>query len=705
MNYQRPPRWRPRSLRNTTDVWGIRAGVVAAFDEEGVVVSSAWSNQVLLEKAEVSVLGALSGIEPAPSLVSTADASRAMASLHARGLVEWYETEVPECSTTYASGNAAAVVSRSRTAIDVIDCVVQVSCVSGAYVVTQVREAASDAVIPQPGFVGEIVAAMNRTAMRETHVCCPTEQVQILFLTGAAAPAKAQAVDDARIVPVSLRDTWATMPDWRRENESTCPYCLLSLEEMNRPVQRWIESVRPTRRTIAQATIESLAAQLVLRICGSITPSLLITYNRDIETLELVTERAEGVVVCGGDWHSQEKDATLRERASKNGLRAKPIGVSNRFGVVHDVRVVGELNGEHSRIVLSAASHDFGVRVTSAGASTGLLRKNVIGVSSGAGATERSSIRSAIREAWERASGVYRASIPELPRRAVTQRRVISGGEFREHASWLPDLDSFDRYVLATAPVSGEIYYVPAALCYFDHPEYGDGARVGLDSTGCAAGSDLRTATRRAVLELIERDVAARWWRGGSEPPPRVPLRAVVSKVAIAALDILAGVNRDAFLLMLGKRFGCTVLAAVTYDRDTGRNVTIGLGSGAQHQAIRHALREALAQCLDFATDGTAHLPAERRQWYQSSVGEMTDLWSEADSNHTFVPTTRSPSLSSIVHQMDSQSVRCVVVDQSMIGGPLRVVRALSPDLERIGLQSRQPSGNGLQPSTLRWPF
>jgi ribosomal protein S12 methylthiotransferase accessory factor len=84
-------------------------------------------------------------------------------------------------------------------------------------------------------------------------------------------------------------------------------------------------------------------------------------------------------------------------------------------------------------------------------------------------------------------------------------------------------------------------------------------------STGCAAGTTRDDAALRAVLELIERDAAALWWRGGRRG------RAIASeteagKAAAALLEILRQGNQGRFtwLLDITTDLAIPVIAAVS---------------------------------------------------------------------------------------------------------------------------------------------
>lgn len=143
-------------------------------------------------------------------------------------------------------------------------------------------------------------------------------------------------------------------------------------------------------------------------------------------------------------------------------------------------------------------------------------------------------------------------------------------------------------------------------------PETGnDGARTAVDlvdgratelsaeaaavpgSLGLAAGSDRAAARAAGLLELIERDAAARWWNDGTPP----------SQPDVATLEATAGMlatlrgparSRATTLLALDGAAGIPVLCALSCDLD-GRSLAFGLKAATDPAA---AARGAVIECL-----------------------------------------------------------------------------------------------------------
>lgn len=74
-----------------------------------------------------------------------------------------------------------------------------------------------------------------------------------------------------------------------------------------------------------------------------------------------------------------------------------------------------------------------------------------------------------------------------------------------EAAAWTQAADMSD----------GRPVLLPADVCYRRAPESRDFDVPWPLGTGCGAGPDLESATLHGLLEVIERDAVALWWRGG----------------------------------------------------------------------------------------------------------------------------------------------------------------------------------------------
>ena len=118
-------------------------------------------------------------------------------------------------------------------------------------------------------------------------------------------------------------------------------------------------------------------------------------------------------------------------------------------------------------------------------------------------------------------------------------------------------------------------------------------------SAGCAVGSDVRSATLSAVLELLERDAVALWWYGGRKP------RKLDQVDALSAV-FGAAPSRNRWLVDLTTERGVPVVAALSSDR-TGKGLIVGAAADLSLAAAAH--RAALELCQ---MEASAFLSAQK---------------------------------------------------------------------------------------------
>lgn len=154
-------------------------------------------------------------------------------------------------------------------------------------------------------------------------------------------------------------------------------------------------------------------------------------------------------------------------------------------------------------------------------------------------------------------------------------------GEFlsKLRAVCMIDADLSIAWVPANRLTDGEKAWFPLDLCYRRHVAEQDFKPPLKLSSGCAAGISVEAATLRALLELIERDAVALWWRGGrrgrSIPPD--------SEAARAAADLLgqvrqANTDRKTWLLNITTDVEIPAVAAISAGPD-GYGFAYGFGA------------------------------------------------------------------------------------------------------------------------------
>ncbi len=159
--------------------------------------------------------------------------------------------------------------------------------------------------------------------------------------------------------------------------------------------------------------------------------------------------------------------------------------------------------------------------------------------------------------------------------------------------------------VTATDLADGSPAGVPAAAIFPAHA----GARHGSappQSLGLAAGPDREAARLAGLLELVERDAAARWWTGATLPCAPDPLDTDAS--ALATLRDGAGIPRATTLLALPAVAGVPVFCALSRGAD-GRGLAFGLKAALTPAAAAAGAILELLQ-MEIALDMAAHRAA-----------------------------------------------------------------------------------------------
>jgi ribosomal protein S12 methylthiotransferase accessory factor len=144
---------------------------------------------------------------------------------------------------------------------------------------------------------------------------------------------------------------------------------------------------------------------------------------------------------------------------------------------------------------------------------------------------------------------------------------------------------------------------LPADLCLRRPPDRREMAPPFPLSTGSAAGTSWDAAALHGVLELIERDAASLWWRGGNvggSIPPQHEAR-IMAEALLPQLRQNASARRS-WLLDITTDIGVPCVAAVSCTAD-GFGFTLGLAArltlkAASRSAILEMCQMELAQAV-----------------------------------------------------------------------------------------------------------
>lgn len=143
----------------------------------------------------------------------------------------------------------------------------------------------------------------------------------------------------------------------------------------------------------------------------------------------------------------------------------------------------------------------------------------------------------------------------------------------------------------------------PVDLCFRRPPSDRDFLPPYKLSTGCAAAPSLERAMLRALLELIERDAAALWWRGGRRPR-KVAYDGPTGRAASRLLRSLRRreLGRTTRLLDITSDLEIPVIAAIS-TKPTGYGFAFGLAArptqlAAAEAAVIEMCQTELAQAV-----------------------------------------------------------------------------------------------------------
>lgn len=139
--------------------------------------------------------------------------------------------------------------------------------------------------------------------------------------------------------------------------------------------------------------------------------------------------------------------------------------------------------------------------------------------------------------------------------------------------------------------------YVPSAYCYFGHPDFTRALFCTSDSNGNAAGNTLEEAILQGYMELIERDAVAMWWYNRVQRPA-LDLESFSEPYIDSLASYYETIDREFWVLDITNDLGVPVFVAVSR-REGCPTEDILIGFGA-HFDPRIALLRALTEINQF---------------------------------------------------------------------------------------------------------
>jgi ribosomal protein S12 methylthiotransferase accessory factor len=238
--------------------------------------------------------------------------------------------------------------------------------------------------------------------------------------------------------------------------------------------------------------------------------------------------------------------------------------------------------------------------------------------------------------------------------------------------------------------------WFPVDLCYRRHAAEQDFKPPLKLSSGCAAGTSVEAATLRALLELIERDAVALWWRGGR----RGRSIASDSEAAHAAAELLAqlrqeNTERKTWLLDITTDVEIPAVAAVSTGPD-GYGFAFGLGArlslaDAARAAIFELCQVELGQHVVAAKrqeSGDAALnEGDRRQLRRGTLFDtkacmLLQPETKPDVISKERPDDAASSLPQCLERLEARGIAAYAIDLTRPQLGIPVVRVLAPGLQ-----------------------
>lgn len=482
-----------------------------------------------------------------------------------------------------------------------------------------------------------------------------------------------------------------------------CPRCLSHALDEQRPVERWLQRQAPARERPAPPTAAlpasiaaaaHLAAIELLRLVGLREPPVRL-WTLDLPRFELGEHRVRHRPQCpacgepGMQAAIGERPVSLSSvrigSSDDGGLRREPPGVvlarlahqvSPVLGPVTHLSPMRDRHGEGHPVFSSGYlfTPGTGGHVFDRGCA-------------GKGCTLDQARMSALAEALERTSGVYRgdeaareASFEELGGEAVHPDRLQLFSEAqRARGSAPPRLEPATRiaWTPAWSLTGNHRRWVPLAYCYSEAPDVLGARYCRPSSNGSAAGGCLEEAILQGLFEAIERDAVAIWWYGRVRRPALVVPASAQGYFERRRADYAAR-GWSMWALDLTHDLGVAVVVAVAVQA-SGERLALGFGAHAEPAlALRRAVSE-LDQVFD--PHGTRPSP-----WDGMAASRLVQL--QPDASASAVATAAPvPSddlrehLMTWVRRLEERGLETLVVDKTRPDLGLCVAQVIIPGL------------------------
>jgi oxazoline/thiazoline synthase len=410
------------------------------------------------------------------------------------------------------------------------------------------------------------------------------------------------------------------------------------------------------------------------------------------------------------------RDGGHRSARPEETLRRLGHHVSSLTGVVSNIDTLTD--PEDDLLHAYNAGHNFAMITDD----LFFLRRNLRGRSGGKGMTDTQARVSALCEAIERWSGVWRgdeparrASVAEMGDEALDLRSLLcfSDQQYAGRDAWnaaqpdtrqhivpepLPD-DLQIEWTSAWSLTKERRAWVPSAYAWYGHDDLRKLFFCTSDANGCASGNSLEEAILQGALEVVERDATALWWYNRARVPG-VDLASLGIPYVDRLLEFYAEMGRELWVLDLTGDLGIPVFAGISrrVDREP-EDILLGLGA---HLDPMTALLRALTEVNQFLP-AVAHTHPDGSTEYWFPDTEAHDWWRTAtiESEPWLLPREDAPlrrredmedlstddiarDVGVVVDRLASAGLETWVVDQTRPDVDLAVAKVIVPGMRHF---------------------
>jgi oxazoline/thiazoline synthase len=426
-----------------------------------------------------------------------------------------------------------------------------------------------------------------------------------------------------------------------RPGKGACWACLAERMQRNREVRALLDR-RGARRVVASPLARGALGQSGIELAAvEIAKAIATDFRTDLRDNIISLELLGSTVVrhyvptrpqCPVCGRKKLRDARRSPAPPELGAGGKLImtsggyrTVSSRATVARFRKHVSPLTGVVSRLeridadlpmnTNYLATHNFSAPARSVNE----LRAGLSGGSFGKGSTAEQGEASALMEAIERYSGIFRGDEIRVTRRftdfaageAIVPNDVLlfSDAQYGQDQAQTMESDEvppapFDPSAeIEWSPVwslrDEQFKYLPTSVLYFFYR--GPGYQHNADSNGCAAGNTLAEAIVQGFLELVERDTYAIWWYNRLQRP-EVDLGQFDDAYIRDLKFHLAETGRRVWVLDVTNDLGIPSYVTIAHWTEKSQEL-VEFGSGAHFDA-RIALLRAMTELNQFLSIG-----------------------------------------------------------------------------------------------------